>query len=508
MNNIPQNPIFNHPLHPQNLNQDNPNNNANPNQNIDINEIDMSEPSNNNNESNQLSEEQKEEIAVENEIRDHLKCYICLSKVKKPKMCKFCKRLCCSDCINSWLTGHDYCGICKRKVTLDDLILVPFVDDMSTQDDMSTYFINNIENHPKHQLGKIDKSKIKNKNKTVLVSSKKNKNEIINNNDEKEENNEQKICQTHGNKIDYYCVQCDKYFCSNCLVFFGQEVMILQVAQMNDLGILEAVNEYKKLPETKNTIEHFIGLCNLKLKENKIKRCEFEDNINIVKNLYIKKLEDSTKDLENILNNLKNQKDRIDGSIGSIPNGFNNIVNSNDHAQGDVMTQELKKLNKIDKYMEVEIKEKSKMKPKLFIENYETDFIEIKIPYGGQYNEGAEIFNQKLNIIPNNLCKLNITYLQNQVYISLSIDINLPLNSPEYPKFYSYVILRNQKYGLEFRNLSNQVFPQDFIRGNSGKSLAQQINNIDFDFQQFIYLSGEEKIIKMKIFITKVYFKE
>ena len=167
MNNIPQNPIFNHPLHPQNLNQDNPNNNANPNQNIDINEIDMSEPSNNNNESNQLSEEQKEEIAVENEIRDHLKCYICLSKVKKPKMCKFCKRLCCSDCINSWLTGHDYCGICKRKVTLDDLILVPFVDDMST------YFINNIENHPKHQLGKIDKSKIKNKNKTVLVSSKK-----------------------------------------------------------------------------------------------------------------------------------------------------------------------------------------------------------------------------------------------------------------------------------------------------------------------------------------------
>jgi hypothetical protein len=281
------------------------------------------------------------------------------------------------------------------------------------------------------------------------------------------------------------------------------------VAQMNDLGILEAVNEYKKLPETKNTIEHFIGLCNLKLKENHIKRCEFEDNINTIKNLYIKKLEDSTKDLQNILNNLKNKKDRIDGSIGSIPNGFNNIVNSNDHAQGDIMTQELKKLNKIDKYMEIEIKEKSKMKPKLFLENYETDFIEIKIPYGGQYNEGAEIFNEKINIIPNNQCKLNITYLQNQVYVSLSIDINLPLNSPEYPKFYSYVILRNQKYGLEFSNLSNQVFPQDFInRGNSGKSLAQQINNINFDFQQFIYLSGEEKIIKMKIFVTKVYFKE
>jgi hypothetical protein len=500
MSNIPHNPILNHPLNNQNLNE------INMNQNENLNEIDMSEPSNN---ANQLSEEQKKEIAVENEIRDKLKCYICLSKVKKPKMCKFCKRLCCSDCINSWLSGHDYCGICKTKVTLDDLILVPFVDDMST------YFINNIENHPKYQLGKIDKNKINNTNKTQIMSSKKNKKDIINDRYEQEEDKEDKnICKIHGNKIDYYCVQCDKYFCSNCLVFFGQEVkkhtnhLILQVSQMNDLGIMEAVNEYKKLPETKNTIDHLIGLCNLKLKENHIKRCEFEDNMNTVKNLFIKKLDESTKDLQIILNNLKNQKDRIDGSIGSIPNGFNNIVNSNDHAQGNVMTQELKKLNKIDKYLESDIKEKSKMKPKLFIENYESNFLEIKIPYGGQYNEGAEIYNQKLNIIPNNQCKLNLTYLQNQVYISLSIDINLPLNSPEYPKFYSYIIIRNQKYGLEFINLSNQTFPQDIIRGNSGKTLGQQINNITFDFQQFIYLSGEEKIIKIKIFITKVYFKE
>ena len=97
--------------------------------------------------------------------------------------------------------------------------------------------------------------------------------------------------------------------------------------------------------------------------------------------------------------------------------------------------------------------------------------------------------------------------MQIKSYI-FTIDINLPLNSPEYPKFYSYIIIRNQKYGLEFTNLSNQTFPQDIIRGNNGKSLGQQINNITFDFQQFIYLSGEEKIIKLKIFITKVYFKE
>ena len=61
MSNIPQNPILNHPLNNQNLNE------INMNQNENLNEIDMSEPSNN---ANQLSEEQKKEIAVENEIRD------------------------------------------------------------------------------------------------------------------------------------------------------------------------------------------------------------------------------------------------------------------------------------------------------------------------------------------------------------------------------------------------------------------------------------------------------
>ena len=102
---IPQNPIFNHPNINNNLN-----NNINRN-NTDINIV--NNPMNL--EAAQMSEEQKKEIEVENDIRDRLKCYICLSKVKKPKMCKFCSRLSCSNCINSWLSTHNYCGICKKK---------------------------------------------------------------------------------------------------------------------------------------------------------------------------------------------------------------------------------------------------------------------------------------------------------------------------------------------------------------------------------------------------------
>ena len=501
--NIPPNPILNHPL-----NSNNPNNF---NSNTDINILNNNNEINNinpylNNNIQQMSEEQKKEIEVENDIRDRLKCYICLSKVKKPKMCKFCSRLSCSNCINAWLSSHNYCGICKKSVTSDDMVSVPFVDDMST------YFINNIDNHPKHQIEKVNESK--NIGKTMIIGKNSNRKNIIKK-EEKESSSEEKenLCETHHNKIDYYCVQCAHYYCSQCLIFFGQEVkkhqnhLILQVSKMNDLGIKEAINEYKKLPETKNKLEHFIGLCNLKLKENDIKKCEFQDHMSIIKDLYMKKIEETTQELKSMLNTLKNQKERIENSIDSIPNGFNNIVNSNDHVQGSVMSDELKKLNKLENNIEDDILEKSKAQPRLFFENYQSDLIEITIPFSGQYKEGHEIFNKKIKIIPNNECLLVIKYLQNQVYVTLSIDISLPLNSPEYPKFYSYVVIQNQKYGLEFSNFSEQVFPQDISRGNSRIKLAQQINNLQFDFSQFVYLSGEDKKIKMKIYIMKTYFK-
>ena len=88
-------------------------------------------------------EAQKKENQLEDEIRDHLKCYICLGKVFKPKMCRYCKKICCSACIDQWLQDHSFCGICKHNVSSQDMISVPFIDDMST------FFINNIDNQKK-----------------------------------------------------------------------------------------------------------------------------------------------------------------------------------------------------------------------------------------------------------------------------------------------------------------------------------------------------------------------
>ena len=254
-------------------------------------------------------------------------------------------------------------------------------------------------------------------------------------------------------------------------------------------------------------MDDIIGICNYKLKENYIKQNEFEYQLSIIKDSYMKKLDDSLRDLDGVLNDLKTRKEKIDNSIGSIPNGFNNIINSNDHVQGGLISQELKRLNNFDPSLENNIKQLAKNQPKLFVKNYQSDIIEISIPLNGAYNEGIEIFNQNLNFVEDNNSKLIIKYLQNKVCISFIIDINLPINSQEFPKFYCYMTIMNQKYGLEFDNLLSQNFPQDFIRPNIGNRNFQQINNNEFDFGQFISMAEEDKKIKMKIFVMKIYYK-
>jgi hypothetical protein len=278
---------------------------------------------------------------------------------------------------------------------------------------------------------------------------------------------------------------------------------------MNNLSLQEAVDEYKKLPVTKNILDNFIGLCKVKLKENQIKQAQIANFMNLVRDLYIGKIEENSQELNKFLKNLTNQKDQVENKIISVPNGFNNILNSNDYAQGHIVSEDLKKINNIDANIEFDIKEKSKVNPKLFYDNYETDYLEFPLPFSGQYNEGYEVFKKRLNIIPGFPSTILLQYLQDKIVISFSVDISLPLNDLRYPKFYTYVTFKNGKDGLEFMNLSDQSFPQDFpMQGYNQKHTRQQVNSISFEANQFIHLGGNDKIIRMKLFIIKYHYEQ
>ena len=463
----------------------------------------ISNLNNMNKQSEEMNKKLENESEIENNIRDYLKCYICLTKVIKPKMCKYCKKISCEKCINKWMEKYDFCGICKKKLNPNqDLIPLPILDDMAA------YFINNIDSHPKI-LQNNNSNILNNENKNAQSSNPNNNMNVIEQN-----NNAQNIdiCPIHNYKIEYYCIQCDKYFCSNCLVFFGKEIkkhenhLIIPISKINNLNLKEAFDEYKKLSITNNILDNNIDLCKVKLRENQIKKGEIANFLDLIRDLYIQKIEENSQELNSFLNKLTNQRDQVENKIVSISNGFDNIIKTNDIP---LFSEELKKINIIDKSIEYEIKEISKENPQLFVENYETDYLEISLPFSGQYIEGYEVFKKRLNIMPGFPSIILLQYLQYKIVISFSVDISLPLNDPRYPKFNSYITFKNGQDGLEFRNLSNQSFPQDFpVQGSNPRQTRQQVNTDSFDATKFIQLFGNDKKVKMKLFIIKYHYEQ
>ena len=165
-------------------------------------------------------------------MKGSLKCIFCSSAPKKPIICKFCKRLFCSDCAKNWLLTNDYCVNCKKKITDKDLIVLPFVEDMIP------FYIHVGEN-------------TKDKNKSLKDPKISNKNE---------ENDFQNICQKHSQNFEYYCIDCDKNLCSGCLIIFSPEVkkhkdhLIIIIKEMEKSPMKEVINKYKKKNKFRNRI--------------------------------------------------------------------------------------------------------------------------------------------------------------------------------------------------------------------------------------------------------------
>jgi hypothetical protein len=101
-------------------------------------------------------------------------------------MCKYCKKLCCEKCIKKWLEYHDYCKKCKAKITKQDFIYIPLINDKAC------FFVRD---------EKVEKNDV---NNAVNV----------------EKNDD---CHIHNCKVEYYCVECDKHLCPKCLIIFGNE---------------------------------------------------------------------------------------------------------------------------------------------------------------------------------------------------------------------------------------------------------------------------------------------
>ena len=179
----------------------------------------------------------KEKAQIINEISDLIKCYICLDKIKNPKMCHFCHRLVCDECIRKWLDQKNTCGFCRHRITRFDFIDVPFMSNIKLLLDYNK----NLEEK------KVDLEK---ENKELNIK--------LNNNK----------CNKHNEKILYYCINCNQKLCGKCTAFNNKEAKIHEKHK---------VFEYSEIEKSKyNDIINLLENSQEQIKEidKNIKKCE------------------------------------------------------------------------------------------------------------------------------------------------------------------------------------------------------------------------------------------
>ena len=491
-------------------------------------------------------EDQKKENQLEDEIRDHLKCYICLSKVFRPKMCRYCKKICCANCIDKWLEDHTFCGICKHDLSPQDMISVPFLDDMST------FFINNIDNQKKKMIDnsrttikrngekiisgpnnlfnnpkKIQKLNFMNRPNININISNNLSNNIDNNMDNNisnieeeanmtEENElDENVCPEHGENISYYCIQCDKYFCSKCLVFFGNEQQkhknhfIVQASKINDLGVTQAIKEYKKLGETKEKLKNVIGLINMLNKEKEIKKYEMINIINFIREYNQIRMNEDLNKYQNLINCARREKQNIENQTKSLPNEINNIIERNDINKANEILNRISSLNNnVHPQYYSQIRAPNYQSQNINIENFQTDFICKRLNISEELNDNCEIINIPINLIPHHSCNFCINYSHGKFGIYFSVGVRDDINSPNYPIYNTYIIFRGLGYSLEFVTLKNEFLEKKRKNENvNNLNRREQINTIEIEKDKFLYLCDNQYQINFKICVVRLSFK-
>ena len=240
-----------------------------------------------------------------NEITDLVKCYICLDKIKHPKMCRFCHRLACSECIRKWLDRKNTCGFCRHQITRFDFTEVPFMESIEKL----------IDNYKNLEEKNINLEKINEKLKEKLNSDK---------------------CSLHNEKILYYCFNCNKKLCGKCMSFINKEAKIHEFHKVFELSeikmskYMEVINLLENAKEQMDDTDKYLKKCE-EIKENNKKKLNKE--IYILDHIY--------KDIEN--NFIKINKINSDNSkkLISFQKQFNKELNA--------ITNKLQKIESLDK---------------------------------------------------------------------------------------------------------------------------------------------------------------
>ena len=277
-----------------------------------------------------INEDKKYYEILSNSLEDDMKCCICLNRYVEPLLCPHCHHFFCRACLYKWYDENkNSCVYCRKNVEIESFIkisafekIIPFLDML--KENNNNYFNNQIKNN-------IDKIIVLCSNK--IHEKNEDENNIDNNDNDKEDKekdkDEEKKCyeKLDDIKADYYCFDCKKPFCSDCICInddysncgHRNDHFVFNIEALNEMKLFDLL--YEK--ENNNTINELEKM-NEDIKEgiDKLNRTKINtlSFIEYIKNTFIDLIEKKINDLKEIV--IKNEKE-----INKIKNKFNDIDN-------------------------------------------------------------------------------------------------------------------------------------------------------------------------------------
>ena len=365
-----------------------------------------------------------------NEIKESVMCYICLSKVAQPKMCPNCQKIACKECLKNWFVnkGNKNCGYCRAETTFDKMISVPILDSVANLiEKISVKNSQILQNYPQinssivlHKRMVLDDNNFNSNNRlsfndlgNIYKSGKKYKKKENNENSE-DENKDIDYCEKHPDQpLSYYCIDCNKAYCSTCFVFFGEEKDNHDNHQIIDYEKYKLNNISQFLKEKENLEDKSEELTAY------VKRCEaLKDCYNSERKLvlsYFKKIIDkynndidnNIKNLDSIIKTYQNYLEQIEKCIKDIEKIYKNSKINKEYEE--LLMKKINNINDIKYYNSKEIDTYSDLSKASDIKVYQTKLKKFEIK---QKN-----FHYKIPLIDSNKYNLSITQKGNEVQI-------------------------------------------------------------------------------------------
>ncbi len=191
---------------------------------------------------------------------------------------------------------------------------------------------NNLENeendeHDSHPEKKEKNEDEENNEKENSLENEDNNEKELDDNDEvKEDENTQKLdfCPEHNTKkLIYYCFQCDKDYCEDCLYNHSNEHNLINYTKIDSDKFKELVDQKREIVDRNKVLQDYLNDFEQKLKSYKLEKDLFITEINKIANDYIGNIESKINDISSITDKIKGEQNKIAQDFSGINDKFN-----------------------------------------------------------------------------------------------------------------------------------------------------------------------------------------